>query len=58
MFLGLNFQNESARQQTLVVGQDSRAILLMSLLPILGVVGSQVTLPYRSEVGCKGRKIF
>ena len=25
----------------------------MSLVPILGVVGSQVTLPYRSELGCK-----
>lgn len=53
MFWGLNFQNERAREQTLVLGLNSRAILLMSLLPILGVVGSQVTLPYRSEVGCK-----
>lgn len=53
MFYGLNFQNESARGPTLVLGQNSRAILLMSLLPILGVAGSQVALPYRSEVGCK-----
>lgn len=58
MFLGLNFQNERAREQTLVLGLNSRAILLMSLLPILGVVGSQVTLPYRSEVECKDTKGF